>query len=176
MKLTFALALATGATNAAQLRIIESTRNVKPTRMLRKSKTSIIENTDISLIESLANKYNCREAGSTLEETLSNIIIKNAVETRKLRRECTKRRKEYNTLWTAAQAEYTTKFPKVKIEASKYRNHKITQISGLELFQVDLNELKAHLRKKLYAAVTINEIATSAKSGAKAPHAVVIQG
>jgi hypothetical protein len=140
MKLTFALALATGATNAAQLRIIESTRNVKPTRMLRKSKTSIIENTDISLIESLANKYNCHEAGSTLEETLSNIIIKNAVETRKLRRECTKRRKEYNTLWTAAQAEYTTKFPKVKIEET------VTYTSKIDIANKNLADIK-HMKK-----------------------------
>ena len=55
--------------------------------------------------------------------------------------------------------------PKVQIEALKYRNHKITRVSGLELFQIDLAEIKNYLRVKCAVSVAINEGTGSLKSG-----------
>ena len=65
--------------------------------------------------------------------------------------------------------------PKIKIEALKYRNHKITRVSGLELFQIDFNEFKNYLRVKCSVSVTINE-GTPLKSGQSAPNIIVLQG
>ena len=42
------------------------------------------------------------------------------------------------TLHHAASSLHNGKVPSVKVEALKYRNRKITRVSGLELFQVDL--------------------------------------
>ena len=53
--------------------------------------------------------------------------------------------------------------PKVKIEALKYRNKKVTRISALELFQIDLQEMAKYLRNKCQAATTINEVTPSQK-------------
>lgn len=53
--------------------------------------------------------------------------------------------------------------PKVKIEALKYRNKKITRVSGLELYQIDLQEFARYLRNKCQASVTIHEITPSQK-------------
>jgi len=69
------------------------------------------------------------------------------------------------TLHNASSSLHSGQVPKVKVEALKYRNRKITRTSGLELFQVDLQELARHLRNKCQSSVTINEIAQSAKSG-----------
>ena len=65
--------------------------------------------------------------------------------------------------------------PKVKIEALKYRNHKVTRVNGLEFFQIDLNEIKNHLRVKCSVSVTINE-GVALKSGQAAPNILVLQG
>ena len=57
----------------------------------------------------------------------------------------------------------------VKLEALKYRNKKITRISGLELYQVDLQELARFLRNKCQASVTMHEIPPNSKSGVVSP-------
>ena len=69
--------------------------------------------------------------------------------------------------------------PKVKIEALKFRNRKITRTTGLELHQIDIQEFSRHLRNKCQSAVTNSELPQSAKSGGgpqKIMREVVIQG
>ena len=62
------------------------------------------------------------------------------------------------TLHKATSTFHAGQIPKVKVEALKYRNRKVTRISGLELHQVDLQEFSRHLRNKCQSAVTINEL------------------
>lgn len=65
------------------------------------------------------------------------------------------------TLHQASSTFNSGPVPKVRIEALKFRNRKVTRTSGLELHQVDLQEFARHLRNKCQSAVTINEIASS---------------
>ena len=60
----------------------------------------------------------------------------------------------------------------VFILGMKVHNKKVTIISGLELFKVDLDELRSHLTSKCSAACTINTEIGSAKSGSKEIHAL----
>lgn len=71
--------------------------------------------------------------------------------------------------------------PKVKVEALKYRNKKQTRMSGLELYQVDLQEFARYLRNKCQASVTIGELVQSQKQSGSQPvkgplREIIIQG
>ena len=69
------------------------------------------------------------------------------------------------TIHKGKKSAHMGEVPKVQIEALKYRNHKITRVSGLELFQIDLAEIKNYLRVKCAVSVAINESTGSLKSG-----------
>jgi len=73
----------------------------------------------------------------------------------------------FTLIKTPASAFHPGKVPAVKIEALKYRNKKITRISGLEVYQIDLQEFARYLRNKCQASVTIHEITPNAKQGAQ---------
>ena len=80
------------------------------------------------------------------------------------------------TIHKGKKSAHLGEVPKVQIEALKYRNHKVTRVSGLELFQVDLAEFKHYLRVKCSASVTINDSNAALKSGQAVPKMIVLQG
>ena len=47
--------------------------------------------------------------------------------------------------------------PKAYILAEKVKNKKVTHVSHLELFQVDMKELARYLRNKCAASVTVGQ-------------------
>jgi len=60
----------------------------------------------------------------------------------------------------------------VFILGKKVNNKKVTIVSGLELFKVDLDELRSHLTNKCSASCTINTEIGSLKLGGKEIHSL----
>ena len=109
MKAAFTIALSVGVATAVQIRNEDSQAATQ------------LDVSDTSFIEALASKYDCREAGTSLEETLKKIKAKNAIEITKLGTECTKRRSDYNAAWAKAEKSYSVEQPKiVPEENAKY--------------------------------------------------------
>ena len=71
---------------------------------------------DATVIATLQNKYDCRQAGATLAETLQNVANKNGQQLEALGKECAQRTASITALWTSAQTTYDTEFPKVEQE------------------------------------------------------------
>ena len=68
------------------------------------------------------------------------------------------------------------KGPTVSLLALKVNNKKVTQISGLELFMIDLNEFQTYLRNKCQASVTKDVHVGGLKVGNKETATIVVQG
>ena len=68
---------------------------------------------DATVIATLKDKYDCRQAGASLAETLENIATKNGQQLESLGRECKERTANITAPWTSAQETYATEFPKV---------------------------------------------------------------
>eukprot|EP00347_Sterkiella_histriomuscorum_P011099 403373759 len=67
--------------------------------------------------------------------------------------------------------------PMVKVQAKRVQNKKQTVITGLELYQIDYDELVQYLQNKCAGSVTTQETESSIASGAKNPkQAVLVQG
>ena len=64
---------------------------------------------------------------------------------------------------------------KAQILAEKVRNRKVTHVSHLELFQVDVQELARHLRNKCQASVTVGQDVVRG-GGGKETSVVTVQG
>jgi surface protein len=103
MRLVFAIALALhGTANAANLR-----------RVAAETGATVA---DATLVDTLAGKYDCRQAGATLAETLQNVANKNGQQLEALDIECQERTANITVPWTRAQETYATEFPKVEEE------------------------------------------------------------
>jgi hypothetical protein len=108
MKTVFALALSLGLSNAAQLR-----------------KDSVVTTKDTAFIEALADKYDCRQASATLQETVVKVSQKIAVEKGNLITECSRRENEYTTAWNVAKELYATAFPTIELAEIEKYNRKV---------------------------------------------------
>ena len=103
MRLVLAIALTLlGTANAANLR-----------RVAAETGATVA---DATLVDTLADKYNCRQAGATLGETLENVATKNGQQLASLDIECKERIANITAPWTRAQETYATEFPKVEEE------------------------------------------------------------
>ena len=103
MRLVLAIALTLlGTANAANLR-----------RVAAETGATVA---DATLVDTLADKYNCRQAGATLGETLENVATKNGQQLASLDIECKERTANITAPWTRAQETYATEFPKVEEE------------------------------------------------------------
>jgi surface protein len=103
MNLVFAIAVTLlGTANAANLR--------------RAAAETGVTAADATVIATLRNKYDCRQAGATLAETLQNVANKNGQQLEALGKECKERTVNITALWTSAQETYATEFPKVEQE------------------------------------------------------------
>jgi hypothetical protein len=101
----------------------------------------VLDVKDTFFIEGLAQKYNCRAAGATLEETITKIKTKNAAEQVTLGKECTTRRAGYNNAWATAQSQFNTNFAKIDPEEMTTYNRKILKA------QRSFEKIKATLAK-----------------------------
>ena len=80
---------------------------------------------DSSFLEALATKYNCREAGASLEQTIASVRAKNEQEEKERQSECELRRTQYTTPWTTAQNNYDHDFPLVATDEAEKEQKKI---------------------------------------------------
>ena len=142
MRLVFAIAIALallGTANAANLR-----------RVATEIKATVA---DATLVDTLADKYDCRQAGATLAETLENIATKNAQARASLDIECQERTVNITAPWTRAKKTYATDFPTVKTEENE--RFSTAKKAADETFQT--------LEKERNDAVLKQEIVYSAK-------------
>jgi hypothetical protein len=139
MKTAFTIALTIGTTNAiTRLRAKESV-------------AAKIDHKDNMFIEALASKYNCREAGATLDETIAKVKVKNAAETTALGNECEKRRINYNSPWAAAQQKFATEQAKIVPEETKTYDEKVAASAKV------LQDIKTKLAAAVAKASSIVE-------------------
>jgi hypothetical protein len=106
MRLVFAIAIALallGTANAANLR--------------RAAAEIGVTAADTRAIATLKAKYDCRQAGASLAETLQNIAIKNGQRLVSHGIECKERTDNITTSWTNAQKNYATELLKVETYA-----------------------------------------------------------
>ena len=142
MRLVFAIAIALallGTANAANLR-----------RVATEIKATVA---DATLVDTLADKYDCRQAGATLAETLENIATKNAQARASLDIECQERTVNITAPWTRAKKTYATDFPTVKTQENE--RFSTAKMAADEIFQT--------LEKERNDAVLKQEIVYSAK-------------
>jgi hypothetical protein len=103
MKIILVIALTLlGTANAASLR-----------RAATEIKATVA---DTIFVDTLADKYDCRQAGATLAETLENVATKNGQQLASLDKECKERTVNITALWTSAKNTYATEFPEVEKE------------------------------------------------------------
>jgi len=114
--------------SAITIALVAGTASATSLRSDRSFDISTVHST--SFIEALASKYNCREAGATLEETLTKVKAKNAGEQSSLSTECAKRRTDYTSPWEAAQSSFDTETPKVVPEETATFNTKVSNANA----------------------------------------------
>jgi hypothetical protein len=157
MKTVFALALSLGLSNAAQLR-----------------KDSVVTTKDTAFIEALVDKYDCRQASATLQETVVKVSQKIAVEKGNLITECSRRENEYTTAWNVAKELYATAFPTIELaEIEKYNrkveaaNKMFTEAQAEQKIQVEEYTKKEKAAQSAYdAKVDDYDVAFGAHSAA----------
>ena len=80
------------------------------------AKTGVAAAIYATVVQTLVDKYDCRQAGATLAETLQNIATKNGQQLASLDIKCKERTANITVPWTRAQETYATEFPKVEEE------------------------------------------------------------
>jgi hypothetical protein len=167
MKAAFIIALSVGAASGTQIRSEDS------------KVATQLDVSDNSFIEALASKYDCREAGTSLEDTIKKVKVKNAQELTKLGVECTKRRTDYNGAWTKAQETYSLELPKIvpeeearyteseKKAQTEFKNVETTQANLVATARTNLANSQADYdSKKAVYDTKFSEHASAAQSAA----------
>ena len=167
MKAAFIIALSVGAASGTQIRSEDS------------KVATQLDVSDNSFIEALASKYDCREAGTSLEDTIKKVKVKNAQELTKLGVECTKRRTDYNGAWTKAQETYSLEVPKIvpeeearyteseKKAQTEFKNVETTQANLVATARTNLANSQADYdSKKAVYDTKFSEHASAAQSAA----------
>jgi len=118
---------------------------------------------DATLVDTLAGKYNCRQAGATLAETLENIATKNGQQLASLDIECKERTANITAPWTSAQKTYATEFPKVEEEeVEQFDTAKMAADKKFQTLEKERNDAVTKQEIKYTEKKELSDLAKSA--------------